>query len=234
MKYIIIVLLSFLVLTGLFGFHMSFPLFLSFGVIVTWYRQVDGLWQDIVHRDPILYHRSRLNRRTNSNTPTDHPSSLRNNSGPESVIWLNNTIGKLWPQINGDIFKPMTDMLEDVMQASIPSIIQKIRIRDIGQGTEPIKIISMQWLDHDDVEIEDSRTSSPESSEEDLARVGEDQEDKKQWASMEIKFSFRGIGRGLSSSSCLSKATNPFLMINMSLGLQGVLGAPEVRKYPLL
>ena len=218
-------------LSGLFGLHMSFPLFVSLGVIVAWYRQVDGLWLDVVHHDPILYHRKGLNRSSTSTPPTSSPSAPRTSAGPESVIWLNNTIGKLWPQINGDLFKPVTDMLEDVMQASIPSVIQQIRVRDIGQGMEPIKILSMQWLDHDDVEIEDDKSYSPQNSEEDLAGTGgEGQESKGQWASMEIKFSFRGIGRGLSGSN---KGSNPFLMINMSLGLQGVLGAPELRTCPL-
>lgn len=216
---------------------MSIPLFVSFTAILAWYRQVDSLWLDVVHHDPVLYHRHRRDNGTRSGAvrSRDVDSEPSGGCGPESVTWLNNTITKLWPQINGDLFKPVTDMLEDVMQASIPSIIQQIRIRDIGQGTEPIKITSMRWLEHDDGEVQDGVPSSPESSEENLvSRVNneDDQESIGEWACMEVTFTFRGVGRGLAGGDSVSKASNPFLMVNMSLGLKGVLGAPEVRELP--
>lgn len=236
LKYLAGILLCFLILSGLFHFHMSVPLFVSCGAILTWYRQVDGLWLDVVHHDPVLYPRPRRNKSTSSAHPLEPDYVPSGASGPESVIWLNNTIAKLWPQINGDLFKPVTDMLEDVMQASIPSIIQQIRIRDIGQGTEPIKILSMRWLEHDDGEVEDDAENSPGSSKEDLAaKVNneDDQESIGEWACMEITFAFRGVGKDLAGGESLRKASNPFLMVNMSLGLKGVLGAPEVREYPV-
>jgi len=233
LKYVVGILLSFLLLSGLFRFHMSIPLFVSFAAILSWYRQVDSLWLDVVHHDPILPDRHRRGRNTRSRDAGSEPSR---GCGPESVTWLNNTVAKLWPQINGDLFKPVTDMLEDVMQASIPSIIQQIRIRDIGQGTVPIKITSMRWLEHDDGEVEDDVISpSPENSEEYLVgRVnnGDDQESIGEWACMEVTFAFRGVGGGLAGGGSVSKASNPFLMVNMSLGLKGVLGAPEVRELP--
>lgn len=188
---------------------MSFPLFVSLGVIITWYRKADGLWLDIIHHDPIIYHRN------TTSIPSTHLSSdTCINAGPESVIWLNNTIGKIWPQINGELFQPVIDMLEDIMQANIPLGVQQIRIQDIGQGTEPIKILSMKWLDHDDVkEIE--------------GFGDEDQESIGQWAYMEITFSFTNRG---SAGNSLSKGSNPFLMINVGLGIQGIMSGPEVRK----
>ncbi|RPB25083.1 hypothetical protein L211DRAFT_136673 [Terfezia boudieri ATCC MYA-4762] len=233
LKYIVGVLLSFLLLSGLFRFHMSIPLFSSFAAILVWYRQVDSLWLDVVHHNPVLYHRHPRDKSTRSGAvrSRDADSEPSGVCGPESVTWLNNTVSKLWSQINGDLFKPVTDMLEDVMQASIPSIIQQIRIRDIGQGTEPIKIISMRWLEHDDGEVEDDVVSSSASSEEKLTRGainGDDQESIGEWACIEITFAFRGVGRGLAGGDSVSKASNPFLMVNMSLGLKGVLGAPEV------
>ncbi|KAF8455087.1 hypothetical protein BGX38DRAFT_212185 [Terfezia claveryi] len=233
LKYIVGVLLSFLLLSGLFRFHMSIPLFTSFAAILVWYRQVDSLWLDVVHHNPVLYHRHRRDKSTRSGAvrSRDADSEPSGVCGPESVTWLNNTVSKLWSQINGDLFKPVTDMLEDVMQASIPSIIQQIRIRDIGQGTEPIKIISMRWLEHDDGEVEDDVVSSSASSEEKLARGTNNEDDQEsigEWACIEITFAFRGVGRGLAGGDSVSKASNPFLMVNMSLGLKGVLGAPEV------
>lgn len=230
-KFIAGILLAFLILTGLFRFHMSVPLFVSFGAILAWYRQVDALWLDVVHHDPVLYSHPRRNRNSISSVVNRGRGSERGGgTGPESVIWLNNTIAKLWPQINADLFKPVTDMLEDVMQASIPSIVQQIRIRDIGQGVEPIRILSMRWLDHDDGEVEEINTPSPDKSGEDLLKSANNEDDQEsigEWASMEITFAFRGVGQGVAGGD---KASNPFLMVNMSLGLKGVLGAPELRE----
>ena len=215
---------------------MSIPLFVSFAAILAWYRQVDSLWLDVVHHDPVLYHCHRRGKRTHSGAvrSCDVGPEQNEGCGPESVTWLNNTVAKLWPQINADLFKPVTDMLEDVMQASIPPIIQQIRIRDIGQGTEPIRITSMRWLEHDDGEVEGGViSSSPGSSEENLGRGANNEDDQEcigEWACMEITFAFRGVGRGFAGGDSVSKASNPFLMVNMSLGLKGVLGAPEVRE----
>ncbi|KAF8448256.1 hypothetical protein BDZ91DRAFT_853581 [Kalaharituber pfeilii] len=231
MKYIAGILLSFLLLSGLLRFHMSVPLFFSFGAVVAWYRKVDGLWLDVLHHDPILYHRPRRNQDSVSSVVSrDRGAQRMCGAGPESVIWLNNTLAKLWPQINSDLFKPVTDMLEDVMQASIPSIVQQIRIRDIGQGNEPVRILSMRWLDHDDGQLDDMSTSSNNSDEELVKGASEDDgpESIGEWACMEITFAFRGLGRGIARGDSLSKAANPFLMVNMSLGLKGVVGAPEL------
>lgn len=45
-------------------------------------------------------------------------------------------------------------MVEDVLQASLPGFIDAVRIADIGQGTNPIRIVSMRALadqpDHPD------------------------------------------------------------------------------------
>lgn len=37
-------------------------------------------------------------------------------------------------------------MVEDVMQASLPSFVDAVKISDIGQGSNPVRIISMRGL----------------------------------------------------------------------------------------
>lgn len=37
-------------------------------------------------------------------------------------------------------------MVEDVLQASLPGFIDAVRIADIGQGTNPVRIVSMRAL----------------------------------------------------------------------------------------
>ena len=37
-------------------------------------------------------------------------------------------------------------MVEDILQASLPSFVDAVRIADIGQGTNPVRIVSMRAL----------------------------------------------------------------------------------------
>ena len=64
----------------------------------------------------------------------------------EKTIWLNSVLRSLWPIINPDLFASLTDILEDVMQASIPKIVRMVSIEDIGQGNESVRILGVRWL----------------------------------------------------------------------------------------
>ncbi|KAH7342491.1 hypothetical protein BKA65DRAFT_292857 [Rhexocercosporidium sp. MPI-PUGE-AT-0058] len=73
---------------------------------------------------------------------------LNNTSGklPESVAWMNSLLSSVWPLINPDLFAGVVDMLEDVMQASLPKVVRMVSIDDIGQGSEAIRILGIRWL----------------------------------------------------------------------------------------
>ncbi|KAM0701497.1 hypothetical protein Q7P35_011859 [Cladosporium inversicolor] len=64
----------------------------------------------------------------------------------ESVRWLNSLLGSVWPLINPDLFVSLADTLEDVMQASLPRLVRMVSVDDIGQGSEPIRILGVRWL----------------------------------------------------------------------------------------
>ena len=65
---------------------------------------------------------------------------------PESVEWLNAFTKVIWGLIPPDIFVPIADSIEDVMQQSLPKFVEAVRISDIGQGTNPFRIVSMRAL----------------------------------------------------------------------------------------
>jgi len=65
---------------------------------------------------------------------------------PESVAWMNGLLSSVWPLINPDLFASIVDMLEDVMQASLPKIIKMVSVDDLGQGSESIRILGIRWL----------------------------------------------------------------------------------------
>ncbi|KZP31751.1 hypothetical protein FIBSPDRAFT_813379 [Athelia psychrophila] len=65
---------------------------------------------------------------------------------PESVEWLNGILATVWPLIPGDMFTGLTDTIEDVMQASLPKFVTAVRIADLGQGRNPLRIVAMRAL----------------------------------------------------------------------------------------
>jgi hypothetical protein len=52
----------------------------------------------------------------------------------------------LWGLIDPDMFVSVADTLEDVMQASVPGIIENVRVAEINQGNNPIRILSLRAL----------------------------------------------------------------------------------------
>ena len=64
----------------------------------------------------------------------------------ESVTWLNSLFAAVWPLINPDLFTSLADTLEDVMQASLPRVVQMVSVEDIGQGSEALRILGIRWL----------------------------------------------------------------------------------------
>ncbi|QUC21506.1 uncharacterized protein UV8b_05749 [Ustilaginoidea virens] len=64
----------------------------------------------------------------------------------ETTIWLNSLLGAVWPLVNPDLFASLSDTLEDVMQASLPKLVRMVSVEDIGQGSEPVRILGIQWL----------------------------------------------------------------------------------------
>ncbi|KAK2601648.1 hypothetical protein QQS21_004798 [Conoideocrella luteorostrata] len=71
--------------------------------------------------------------------------STRNHE-TETTIWLNSVLGAVWPLVNPDLFASLADTLEDVMQASLPKLVRMVSVEDIGQGSESIRILGIQWL----------------------------------------------------------------------------------------
>jgi hypothetical protein len=64
----------------------------------------------------------------------------------ESTQWLNSLMASIWPLINPDLFTSISDTLEDVMQASLPSMVRMVAVEDLGQGSEAIRLLGVRWL----------------------------------------------------------------------------------------
>lgn len=65
---------------------------------------------------------------------------------PESVQWLNSFLAAIWPLINPDLFSSLVDLIEDVMQASLPKVIKMVSVDDMGQGNQSLRVLGIRWL----------------------------------------------------------------------------------------
>lgn len=65
---------------------------------------------------------------------------------PESVQWLNSMLSSIWPLVNPDLFSSLIDMIEDIMQASLPKVVKMVSIDDMGQGNQSLRILGVRWL----------------------------------------------------------------------------------------
>ncbi|ROW03383.1 hypothetical protein VSDG_01229 [Cytospora chrysosperma] len=65
---------------------------------------------------------------------------------PESVQWLNSLLAAIWPLINPDLFSSLVDLIEDVMQASLPKVIKMVSVDDMGQGNQSLRVLGIRWL----------------------------------------------------------------------------------------
>ncbi|GAA5997561.1 hypothetical protein JCM5350_005068 [Sporobolomyces pararoseus] len=65
---------------------------------------------------------------------------------PESVEWLNAFTKVVWPLINPDMFTSVVDMIEDVMQASLPGFIDAVKVEDFTIGKNAFRILNIRAL----------------------------------------------------------------------------------------
>ncbi|KAH0579418.1 hypothetical protein H2248_002279 [Termitomyces sp. 'cryptogamus'] len=65
----------------------------------------------------------------------------------ETAVWLNSLLHSFWPIVNPALFTSISDMLEGALQASLPSFVHGVYVADISQGSEPMCVLGIRWLD---------------------------------------------------------------------------------------
>ncbi|KAJ7634106.1 hypothetical protein DFH06DRAFT_1055186 [Mycena polygramma] len=65
-------------------------------------------------------------------------------------MWFNAFLYSLWPIVNPSLFISVSDMLEDALQATLPKLIHGVRVADIGQGSEALRILGIRSLESGD------------------------------------------------------------------------------------
>ncbi|KAK3321434.1 hypothetical protein B0T19DRAFT_466818 [Cercophora scortea] len=141
---------------------------------------------------------------------------------PESVEWLNTAVGLIWGLINPEMFAAVADTLEDVMQASVPGVIENVKVSDISQGTNPLRILSLRALP--DSQVEDLK--------EDIRKQDEKVKDPQEMAADEEGGDFYNLEATVayhslpSGNDVSSKAKNMGMQLVFYLGVKGFFGVP--------
>jgi len=141
---------------------------------------------------------------------------------PESVEWMNTMLGIVWGLINPDMFQAVADTLEDVMAASVPSVIENVRVAEISQGSNPIRILSMRALPDSHmkemkqaIHEENKKTKDPQEAAAD--------EEGGDYYNLEISFAYHASPTGARTSD---KARNMHMQLVFYLGIKGLFGVP--------
>jgi len=141
---------------------------------------------------------------------------------PESVEWLNTAVGLIWRLINPDMFAAVADTLEDVMQASVPGVIENVKVNDISQGSNPLRILSLRALPDshvqelkDEIRKQDQETKDPQELAAD--------EEGGDFYNLEATVAYHALP---SSGDVSSKARNMGMQLIFYLGVKGLFGVP--------
>lgn len=128
----------------------------------------------------------------------------------------------MWGLINPDMFSGVADTLEDVMQASVPGIIENVRVAEINQGNNPLRILSLRALPDthvkelkESIHEENKRTKDPQEAAAD--------EDGGDYYNIEVAFAYHAKPTG---SDVSSKARNLHMQLVFYLGVKGLFGVP--------
>ncbi|THV04790.1 hypothetical protein K435DRAFT_714363 [Dendrothele bispora CBS 962.96] len=148
---------------------------------------------------------------------------------PESVEWLNAFVKTIWGLVNPDMFVPMADMVEDIMQQSLPGFVDAVRISDIGQGSNPFRIVSMRALPdkptsptYPKEEWIDQGTTLLQKKKEEDAKNGIDSDQTGDYVNYEVAFAYQALpGHGSKL-----KEKNIHLLIEFFLGIYDWLHIP--------
>ncbi|RMZ74209.1 c2 domain [Pyrenophora seminiperda CCB06] len=141
---------------------------------------------------------------------------------PESVEWMNTLLSIVWGLINPEMFSGVADTLEDVMQASVPGVIENVRVAEINQGSNPLRILSLRALPDSHmgemkqaIHDENKRTKDPQEAAAD--------EEGGDYYNFEVSFAYHASPSGKRVSD---RARNMHMQLVFYLGIKGLFGVP--------
>lgn len=128
----------------------------------------------------------------------------------------------MWGLIDPDLFASVADTLEDVMQASVPGVIENVRVAEINQGNNPFRILSLRALPDGHVkELKDDIHKHNEQIK-DPQELAADEEGG-DYYNLECSFAYHAEKTGISTSN---RAKNMHMQLVFYMGVKGLFGVP--------
>ena len=128
----------------------------------------------------------------------------------------------MWRLIDPDMFVGVADTLEDAMQASVPRVIENVRVAEINQGNNPFRILSLRALPDghvkelkDDIHKQNEKNKDPQELAAD--------EGGGDYYNLECSFAYRAAP---SKGGTSEKAKNMHMQLVFYLGIKGLFGIP--------
>lgn len=135
---------------------------------------------------------------------------------------MNSFLGVMWGLFNPEMLSPVADTIEDVMQASAPAVVENIRVAEIHQGNNPLRLLSMRALPDEHVQrmkenIHEQSKKNKDPNESAAAEEGGN------YYNMEASFAYHAKPTYQTASS---KARNMHMQLVFYLGVKGLFGVP--------
>jgi Ca2+-dependent lipid-binding protein len=134
---------------------------------------------------------------------------------------MNSFLGIMWGFIDPDLLASVADTLEDVMQASVPRIIENVRVAEIIQRSNPFRILSLRALPDghvkemkDDIHMQNQKHKDPQELAAD--------EEGGDYYNLECSFTYHAAPSADGGTS--AKAKNMHMQLVFYLGIKGLFG----------
>ncbi|CZS98597.1 probable meiotically up-regulated gene 190 protein [Rhynchosporium agropyri] len=132
---------------------------------------------------------------------------------PESVEWINTFLGIMWGLIDPDTFASIADTLEDIMQASVPRVIENVRVTEINH---------LRALPDSHVPGIKNEIHTQNKQKKDSQELLADEEGGDHY-NLECSFAYHAAPTGAGTSE---KARNMHMQLVFYLGMKGLFGVP--------
>lgn len=136
---------------------------------------------------------------------------------------MNTLLGIVWGLIDPDMFAGVADTLEDVMGASVPGVIENVRVAEINQGNNPIRILSLRALPDTHVKELKESLHAENKKNKDPQEAAADEEGG-DYYNIEASFAYHAKPSDAKNTS--SKARNMHMQLVFYLGIKGLFGVP--------
>ena len=142
---------------------------------------------------------------------------------PESVEWLNTILGLVWGLVNPDVLAGVADTLEDVMQASVPGVVENVKVNDMSQGSNPLRVLSLRALPETEVRELRDEIHRRDAEVKDPQELAAEEQGGAGFYNLEATVAYHSLP---SSGGISSKAKNMGMQLVFYLGAKGLFGVP--------